>query len=129
MNDNKNRPYTKEEKEIIFKMYQEGYNCKEIGEKLGKTNKAINKFLHRHNLNTNQSIYNKLTPLEIENNDKIFKKLYKNKQADYIYNNEYLSYDEFKTIKKNNKLSLGKVNKFHGILKKEISYNLSKCII
>ena len=61
-----------------------------------------------------------LTPLEIENNDKIFKKLYKNKQADYIYNNEYLSYDEFKTIKKNNKLSLGKVNKFHGILKKKL---------
>ena len=66
MNDKiNNKPYTSEEKEIIFEMHSQGFNCKEIGDKLGKSNKAINKFLHRNNLNTNQSILNKLAADEI----------------------------------------------------------------
>ena len=67
MNDKiNNKPYTSEEKEIIFEMHSQGFNCKEIGDKLGKSDKAINKFLHRNNLNTNQSILNKLADDEIK---------------------------------------------------------------
>ena len=39
MNDNKrkNAPYTQEEKDKIFELYNLGYNSKQIGDELGKT--------------------------------------------------------------------------------------------
>lgn len=55
-----------------------------------------------------------------ENNEKILTKLYNDRQIDYIYGKEKLSYKEFSGIKYANSLGLARVNQFHAELKNKI---------
>ena len=60
-----NSPFSEELKKQIFSLHKQGLNSKEIGKIVGKTNKAINKFLNKNGLNTSNSIYRILTENEI----------------------------------------------------------------
>ncbi len=61
-----------------------------------------------------------LSKAQIESNNKIKEKLYKEGLIDCISNKGYLDYAEFKNIKADNSLSLGRVNELHSEIKEFI---------
>ena len=54
-----------------------------------------------------------MASVQAESNKKIIERLYKENLIDRIANKGFLDYTEFQGIKKDNALSLGRVNELH----------------